>query len=98
MREKDLERKFRDAVRSSGGRAYKFVAPGNAGVPDRMVVLPGGHIGFVELKQRGKKPSGLQKQQMEILQSLGCFVTILDDPADIQGIICRIRETGRDQS
>ncbi|MCI8585539.1 MAG: VRR-NUC domain-containing protein [Lachnospiraceae bacterium] len=94
MRERDLERKFRDAVRESGGRAYKFVSPGNDGVPDRLVVLPGGRIGFVELKQKGKKPSGLQEQQIKVLQSLGCFVTVLDSPEDIQETIRRIREAG----
>lgn len=94
MRERDLERKFRDAVRASGGKAYKFVSPGNDGVPDRLVVLPGGHIGFVELKQRGKKPSGLQKQQMDALRGMGCFAAVLDDPEDIREMIDRIRETG----
>lgn len=98
MRERELERKFRDAVRASGGKAYKFISPGNDGVPDRLVVLPGGHIGFVELKQKGKKPTRLQEQQMEILQSMGCFTEVLDNPEDIPGVICRIRKAGRGQS
>ncbi len=98
MRERDLERKFRDAVKASGGRAYKFVSPGNDGVPDRLVVLPGGYVGFVELKQKGKKPSGLQEQQMGVLRGLGCFATVLDDPEDIPAVIRRIREAGGGQS
>lgn len=98
MREKDLERKFRDAVRDAGGRAYKFVSPGNDGVPDRLVVLPGGHIGFVELKQKGKKPSGLQELQMGVLRGMGCFVTVLDAPENIQEVLYRIREAGGGQS
>lgn len=97
MRERDLERKFRDAVNASGGKAYKFVSPGNDGVPDRLVVLPGGHIGFVELKQKGKKPSGLQKQQMKTLRDMGCFAAVLDDPENIQEMIGRIREKGGGQ-
>lgn len=98
MKERDLERKFRDAVKASGGRAYKFVSPGNDGVPDRLVVLPGGHVGFVELKQKGKRPSGLQKQQMGILRDMGCFVMVLDDPEDIPEVIRSIREAGGGQS
>lgn len=94
MRERDLERKFRDAVRASGGKAYKFVSPGNDGVPDRLVVLPGGRIGFVELKQKGRKPTGIQEQQMERLQSLGCVTAVLDDPADIHKVIRQIGDTG----
>lgn len=38
--ETDIEYKLRDKVKALGGRAYKFVSPGNAGVPDRLVVLP----------------------------------------------------------
>ncbi len=53
MRESELERKFCRLVGQSGGKAYKFTSPGNSGVPDRLVVLPEGRIGFVELKQGG---------------------------------------------
>lgn len=38
--EKDIESKLRNKVKELGGRAYKFVSPGNSGVPDRLVVLP----------------------------------------------------------
>ena len=54
MRESELERKFCRLVGQSGGKAYKFTSPGNSGVPDRLVVLPEGRIGFVELKQGGE--------------------------------------------
>ena len=49
--EKSIEEYLRDQVRKIGGKAYKFVSPGNAGVPDRLVVLPGGDLvmsGFLE--------------------------------------------------
>ncbi len=92
MTEKELEKKFREAVRREGGKAYKFVSPGNDGVPDRLVVLPGGYIGFVELKQKGKQPTPLQTLQMQHLKNLGCLVVILDKPEDIKGVIRQIRE------
>ena len=41
MLEREIEKKLVDGVRKLGGRAYKFVSPGNDGVPDRIVVLPG---------------------------------------------------------
>lgn len=94
MLEKELEAKFRERVKKAGGRAYKFVSPGNSGVPDRLVILPGGHIGFVELKQHGKKPTKLQERQHEILQSLGCYVTTLDRPEGIGRVLDEIREAG----
>lgn len=91
MLERELEKKFCNAVKSAGGKAYKFTSPGNDGVPDRLVVLPGGHIGFVELKQKGKKPTKLQSLQMERLKELDCFVTVLDQQEDIEQVIQKIR-------
>ena len=90
MLEKELEEKFKNAVKAAGGRAFKFVSPGNDGVPDRLAVLPGGHIGFVELKQKGKKPTKLQTKQMQRLKDLGCFVYLLDDEKDIDSVIAAI--------
>ena len=55
--EKVIERKLRDGVKKLGGGAQclKFESPGTSGVPDRMILLPGGHTVFVELKQVGKR-------------------------------------------
>ena len=47
MRESSIESKFRDEVKEVGGMAYKFVSPGNAGVPDRVVIIKGVKSGFV---------------------------------------------------
>ena len=49
MREKVIEQKLVSAVRRSGGIAPKLVSPGFDGMPDRMVLMPGGHIAFVEI-------------------------------------------------
>lgn len=53
--EKRIEAKFREKIKSLGGRALKFISPGNAGVPDRLVILPGNKIGFAELKRPRRK-------------------------------------------
>ena len=50
MLEKEIEKRLCDGVKKLGGYAYKFTSPGNDGVPDRMVIMPGGDITFVELK------------------------------------------------
>ena len=60
MREKDIEKILVDGVKGIGGRAYKWVSPGNNGVPDRIVFLPGGRIIFVELKTDTGTLSSLQ--------------------------------------
>lgn len=81
--EKKIEAKFRDKIKSLGGRAYKFVSPGNAGVPDRLVILPGGKIGFAELKRPQGRASKIQKQQMEFIKKLGCYVMVVGSLEDI---------------
>lgn len=72
--EKATEAYLRDEVRKVGGKAYKFVSPGQTGVPDRIVVLPGGRIFFIELKSEGRKSTLKQRQQQERLRAMGCTV------------------------
>lgn len=93
--EKAVEKKLRDGVRGLGGRAYKFVSPGNAGVPDRLVVLPGGRILFVELKDEVGKVSPRQKVQIAKLTALGCDVRVISGMTEAESFLrdCR-KETG----
>ena len=60
MRERDVEQNLVQAVRRTGGIAPKFVSPGLNGVPDRLVLFPGGKIAFVELKAPGQTLRPLQ--------------------------------------
>lgn len=90
MREREIEKQFREAVKQAGGTAYKFVSPGNDGVPDRLVVMPGNRIGFVEVKAPGKRPTPLQQARIRRLRELGCCVLILDDPAEIPQVVAEI--------
>lgn len=77
MREKEIERILVDEVRKLGGRAYKWVSPGNDGVPDRIVILPGESPYFVELKTDRGKLSALQAVQIERLRKLGQCAEVL---------------------
>lgn len=78
MRETVVEYYLRDEIKAIGGKAYKFVSPGNRGVPDRLVCLPGGIKIFVETKAPGKKPTPKQKAEQAILVKLGNTVFNLD--------------------
>lgn len=70
--EKDLERNLVDRVIRYRGLCLKWVCPGHAGVPDRIVLLPGGKIVFAELKRpRGGRRSPLQKRWAKTLSDLG---------------------------
>lgn len=90
MLEKELEKKFREAVERHGGRAFKLTSPGCAGLPDRMVIFPGGRIGFVELKAPGEKPRKLQQHRVQQLRALGCAACVLDSKDKIYAVIMYI--------
>ena len=92
MREKQIENKLASEVKKAGGIALKFVSPSFDGMPDRLVLLPDGHIAFVELKAPGKKPRVLQKRLHARLRHLGCLVYVLDDPEDIPAVLEAVRE------
>ena len=90
MREKTIEQKFRAAVKAIGGVAVKFTSPGFDGVPDRLALLPGGRMAFVEVKAPGKKPRPLQLARHRQLRQLGFKVYVLDDEGQIEKIISEI--------
>ena len=87
MRENTIEAYLRDQVKIIGGKAYKFISPGNNGVPDRLVCLPGGRSVFLELKAPGKKPTALQLNQQEKLRALGFRVWVIDSKANVDWFI-----------
>ncbi len=90
MREKTIERKLADAARARGGLAPKFMSPGFDGMPDRIVLMPGGRLAFVEVKAPGKVPRPLQEARHRMLRELGFFVYVLDRPEQIGGILDEI--------
>lgn len=87
MRENVVEGYLRDRVKAMGGKAYKFVSPGNAGVPDRLVVLPGGRISFVELKAPGKVSTPLQKYRQKEIRNFGFEVLVIDSKQGVDDFI-----------
>jgi len=90
MDERKIEQKLVQAVKAVGGIAPKLISPGYSGMPDRIVLLPGGKIAFVEVKAMGCKPRPLQLHRHETLRRLGFKVYILDDVADIAPILTEI--------
>ena len=104
MREKQIEQKLVRAVRAAGGLCPKFVSPGLAGMPDRLILLPGGRFAFVEVKASGEKPRALQLHRHAQLQALGFSVFVLDDPARVPVILDQaepipvVRKKGAEES
>ena len=91
MREKQIENKLASEVKKAGGIALKFVSPSFDGMPDRLVLLPDGHIAFAEVKAPGKKPRPLQASRHRLLRSLGFSVYVIDDSDQIGGMLDEVR-------
>ena len=79
MREKAIEQRLVREVKARGGICPKWVSPGYAGVPDRLVFLPGRHFGLVEVKAPGEKPRALQVSRHKVLEELGYDVVFRSD-------------------
>lgn len=83
--EKEIEAALVQRVKQHGGLCLKWVCPGWAGVPDRIVLLPGGRINFVELKRpRGGRLSARQVWWRKKLQALGFQHYIIWDHTDLE--------------
>lgn len=93
VREKQIEQRLVKAARDRGGLAPKFVSPGWDGVPDRIVLLPGGCMGFVELKSPGRTMRPLQIRRKRQLESLGFKVFCIDEPRQIEEVLHAIHTT-----
>lgn len=87
MLEKSIERELSKAVKGMGGIAPKFTSPGFDGMPDRLILFPGGKMAFVEVKAPGEKPRPLQISRHRLLQRLGFLVYVIDRKEDIPRII-----------
>lgn len=85
--EKHIEQQLVQAVQRGGGLCPKWVSPGLDGVPDRIILLPDGHIAFAELKASGKLPRPLQLRRKAQLEQLGFKVFIIDSKEQIGGVL-----------
>lgn len=77
MLEKDIEKKLVRWAKEHGGAAYKFISPGNSGVPDRIVIFPNRPPIFVELKSEDGQLTELQKTQITRFKKLGQQVVVV---------------------
>ncbi len=79
--ERNIERRFRQGVKDAGGWAIKLV--GVAGLPDRLVLRPGGRVHFVELKRPGGRVSKIQAAVHRKLTRLGMSVTVVTGKEEV---------------
>jgi hypothetical protein len=91
IREHDVERRLVDEVLARDGFAPKFTSPCMDGMPDRLVLLPGGRMAFAELKAPGKPLRPLQLRRKCQLEALGFQVYVIDHPNQIGGVLDEIQ-------
>lgn len=83
--EKEIEAALKNMVTKHGGKCLKWVCPGWTGVPDRIILLPGGRVLFAETKKpKGGKLSKMQEWWWQQLRLLGFWSVIIKDLEDIK--------------
>lgn len=94
MRESAVEKKLSRFAKENKGLSLKWTSPSMVGVPDRIVILSGGKIGFVELKAPGRKPRQIQQAVIRKLYRLGCRVASVDNSRSAEGFIRLLAKRG----
>jgi len=89
--EKVLEKYLVSEVKSLGGWAVKLLSGLVTGLPDRLILLPGGVVAFVEVKTTGKKATPKQLAVHKALMKLGFRVEVLDSKEGINNFINNYR-------
>ena len=87
MKESAIEAKLVRMVRDRGGLCYKFVSPGNPGVPDRIVITPDGKTIYAELKTEVGRLAAIQKWQISEMQKRGMDVRVLKGLPDVKAFV-----------
>ena len=87
MLEKDIERYLVRRTIEHGGKAYKWVSPGHVGVADRIVLLPGGRVWFVELKTATGRLTSLQKLFAADMRRLGMNYIVLRSKGEVDAYL-----------
>lgn len=93
--EKRLEKKLREAVKKMGGQALKLYSMSVTGLPDRMVLMPGGRIWFVELKSEGAKPTPSQESFHKKLRGLGFWVEVISTDEQLQDFLNHLNKISK---
>lgn len=89
MLEKQIERKLTEEVKKLNGMCLKQTSL--AGIPDRLVLMPGGKMAFVELKASGEKPRKLQQVRIKQLRKMGFMCFVVDGVEMISDVLDSIK-------
>ncbi len=90
--EAKIEEWLTHQIRELGGISYKFTSPGNPGVPDRIYILPGGIVWFVELKTEIGRLANIQKWQGKRIREHGCNYAVVKGMKEAQEFVRMVEE------
>lgn len=94
MTESQIEARMVNEVKKRGGLCYKFVSPGNPGVPDRIIITADGRVVFVELKTEIGRLARVQKWQIGELQKRGADVRVAKGWAEVKEMLSEVMQDG----
>lgn len=92
MRESAIENKMVRMVRERGGLCYKFVSPGNPGVPDRIVITPDGRTIYIELKTEIGRLASIQKWQIDEMKKRGVDIRVLKGLDEVKAFVKEVMQ------
>lgn len=93
MREKSVEQRLQEEVKKIGGKAYKLSAAVDAGMPDRLVCIPGGKAIFVETKRpKGGRLSHIQRYRHKELRLMGFDVRVINTGEAVEEFIAECKQ------
>lgn len=90
MKESTIEARLVKLVKERGGLCYKFVSPGNPGVPDRIVITPDGRTIYVELKTEVGRLANIQKWQHGEMRKRGADVRTLMGLQQVKDFVAEV--------
>ncbi|ATO43314.1 hypothetical protein [Loigolactobacillus coryniformis] len=88
--ERDVENYLKRQVKLHGGLAYKFVSPGQRGVPDQLILYKGQTL-FAEIKKSDGELQATQKAQIRKMQRYGASIFVLWSKHDVDEMIKKMR-------
>lgn len=92
MLESAVEKRLKREIEGVGGLCYKFTSPGRQGVPDRVCIIPGGAVVFVELKQDNGTLRPIQRAEIERMQARGADVWVLYGVTGVEAFMTYVKE------
>lgn len=93
MREREVESYLATKLKRHGLVGIKFIPDQMNGMPDRVILLPGSRVLWVELKTKGGKLSEIQKLRHAELKKLGQDVVVVWSKEQVDELVQSLAST-----